>query len=274
MKKILLFVFALTTTLIGAQDLIKVKGNREVITEISPLAPFKMLEISNDYEIEIVPGASPQIEITTDSNLHQHLAASVIDGKLVVTTTARIRSKKEMKFRIIYGPELKTITVTDDAVLSSVTSLIFEELELNIEKDAKVYLTANIGRLTLNAERSTKSELNLSGKSAVINLKNNADVKALIKYDDLELNMKDRVDAKIEGDIKNGQMNITDTASLESKNLIFDDLVIKITNNAKAGINVKNNLSLDSSDDAEVTLYNTPKIDMKSFIGKSVLNKE
>jgi hypothetical protein len=108
----------------------------------------------------------------------------------------------------------------------------------------------------------------------VINLKNNADVKALIKYDDLELNMKDRVDAKIEGDIKNGQMNITDTASLEGKNLIFDDLELKINNNAKTGINVKNTLSLDSSDDAEVTLYNTPKIDMKSFIGKSVLNKE
>jgi hypothetical protein len=274
MKKILLFVFALTTTLISAQDLIKVKGNREVTTEISPLAPFKMLEISDDYEIEIVPGGSPQIEITTDSNLHQHLAASVIDGKLVVTTTARIRSKKEMKFRIIYGPELKTITVTDDAVLSSVTSLIFEELELNIEKDAEVYLTASVTRLTLNADLSTKSELNLSGKNAVINLKNNADVKALIKYDNLELNMKDRVDAKIEGDIKNGQINMTDTASLEGKNLIFDDLELKINNNAKTGINVKNTLSLDSSDDAEVSLYNTPKIDMKSFIGKSVLNKE
>jgi hypothetical protein len=274
MKKILLFIFALTTTLINAQDLIKVKGNREVTTEISPLAPFKMLEISDDYEIEIVPGGSPQIEITTDSNLHQHLAASVIDGKLVVTTTARIRSKKEMKFRIIYGPELKTITVTDDAILSSVTSLTFEELELNIEKDAEVYLTASVTRLTLNADLSTKSELNLSGKNAVINLKNNADVKALIKYDNLELNMKDRVDAKIEGDVKNGQMNMTDTANLEGKNLIFDDLELKINNNAKTGINVKKTLSIDSSDDAEVTLYNTPKIDMKSFIGKSVLNKE
>jgi putative alpha-1,2-mannosidase len=274
MKKLLLFVFALTTTLISAQDLIKVKGNREVTTEISPIAPFKMLEISDDYEIEIVPGASPQIEITTDSNLHQYLTTSVIDGKLVVTTTAKIRSKKEMKFRIIYGPELTAITVTDDAVLTSVTSLIFEELELNIEKDAEVYLTASIGRLTLNAERSTKSELNLSGKSAVINLKSNADVKALIKYDNLELNMKDRVDAKIEGDIKNGQMNMTDTASLEGKNLIFDDLVLKINNNAKAGINVKNKLSLDSSDDAEVTLYNTPKIDLKKFTGKSVLKKD
>jgi hypothetical protein len=273
MKKILLFVFALTTTLINAQDLNKVKGSREVTTEISPLAPFKILEISDDYEIEIVPGGSPQIEITTDSNLHQHLAASVIDGKLVVTTTARIRSKKEMKFRIIYGPELKTITVTDDAILSSVTSLTFEELELNIEKDAEVYLTASVTRLTLNADLSTKSELNLSGKNAVINLKNNADVKALIKYDNLELNMKDRVDAKIEGDVKNGQMNMTDTANLEGKNLIFDDLELKINNNAKTGINVKKTLSLDSSDDAEVTLYNTPKIDLKKFIGKSVLKK-
>jgi hypothetical protein len=73
MKKILLFVFALTTTITSAQDLIKVKGNREVTTEISPIAPFKMLEISNDYEIEIVPGASPQVEITTDSNLRRVL---------------------------------------------------------------------------------------------------------------------------------------------------------------------------------------------------------
>jgi putative alpha-1,2-mannosidase len=179
-----------------------------------------------------------------------------------------------MKFRIIYGPELKTITVTDDAVLSSVTSLIFEELELNIEKDAEVFITASVERLTLNAERSTKSELNLSGKNAVINLKNNADVKALIKYDNLELHMKDRVDAKIEGDIKNGQMTMTDTASLEGKNLVFDDLELKINNNAKTEINVKNNFSLNSSDDAEVTLYNTPKIEVKKFIGKSVLKKE
>ena len=94
---------------------------------------------------------APQIEITTDSNLHQYLAASVVDGKLVVTTTARIRSKKEMKFRIVYGPELNKITVTEDAQLSSVTSLTFDDLELNIKEDAEVYMTANVARLNLYA---------------------------------------------------------------------------------------------------------------------------
>ena len=101
MKKILLFVFALTITITSAQDLIKVKGNREVTTEISPIDSFETLEISEDYEITLVPGSSSQVEITTDSNLHQYLAVSVVGDKLVVTTTARIRSKKEMKFIII-----------------------------------------------------------------------------------------------------------------------------------------------------------------------------
>ncbi|WP_298952783.1 DUF2807 domain-containing protein [uncultured Nonlabens sp.] len=273
MKKLLLFVFALSTTIMSAQDLIKVKGNREVTTEISPIDPFETLEINGDYEIEIIPGASPQIEITTDSNLHQFLTASVIDDKLVVTTTAKIRSKKEMKFRIIYGPELNEITVTDDAQLSSVTTLLFEDLKLNIEKDAEVYLTAKIERLTLNAERSTKAELNLTGKKAVMNLDNNTSVKALIKYDDLELNMKDRADATIEGDIKTGYLQLKNKSDFKGKNLIFNKLDLNITNNADAVINVKNQLILESSGDANVELHNSPKIDLNKFAGKSVLSR-
>ena len=274
MKKLLLFVFALSTTIMSAQDLIKVKGNREVTTEISPIDPFETLEINGDYEIEIIPGASPQVEITTDSNLHQYLAARVIDGKLVVTTTAKIRSKKEMKFRIIYGPELNKITVTDDAQLSSVTSLLFEDLELNIEKDAEVYLTATVERLTLNAERSTEAELNLTGKRAVVNLQNNTTIKALIKYDDLELNMKDRADATIEGDIKTGYLQLNSKSSFKGKNLIFNKLDLNITDNGDAIVNVKNQLNLESSGDAKVELHNSPKIDLNKFEGKSVLSKE
>jgi hypothetical protein len=274
MKKIVLFVIALTTTIVSAQDLIKVKGNREVTTEIRSVGPFKTLEINSDYEIQIVAGASPQIEITTDSNLHQHLNTSVIDGKLIVTITATIRSKKEMKFRIVYGPELKTITVTDHAELSSLTSLVFEELELNIREDAEVFLTASIERLTLNAGKSTKAELNLRGHTAVINLKDNAAIQALIRYDSLALDMKDRVDARIEGDIKKGQLILSDKASIEGTNLIFDILELKINQSATAEVNVKSALSLEASDDAKVSLYNTPEIDLNLFTGKAVLKKE
>ncbi|OUS09405.1 hypothetical protein A9Q93_14035 [Nonlabens dokdonensis] len=267
-------MFAITTSIVNAQDLVKVKGNREVTTEISPLNSFEYLEISGDYEIEIVPGVAPQIEITTDSNLHQYLAASVVDGKLVVTTTARIRSKKEMKFRIVYGPELNKITVTEDAQLSSVTSLTFDDLELNIKEDAEVYMTANVARLNLYAEKSTNAELNLTGKTAVINLEDNAEIKALIKYSDLELNAKDRIDARIEGDVDSGIINLKDRSSIEFKNLVFDKLDLKMKNNTNAQVNVKGNFYLESTDDAEVSLYGSPSIKINKFTGKSVIRKQ
>jgi hypothetical protein len=274
MKKILLFACALSVAFTQAQDLIKVKGNREVTTQVSPIDSFETLEIDGDYEIEIVPGTAPQVEITTDSNLHPYLAAQVIDGKLVVTTTARIRSKKELKFRIIYGPELKKITVTDDVELSSTSSLLFEQLELNILKDAEVYMTATVNDLVLNAERSTKSELNLTGENAEITLTDNAGVKALIKYDKLILTMKDRVDATIEGDINDGTLVLTDKATIEGKNLVFKNMQLKINDNAKAFVNVKNDFVLEASNDAETTIYNSPKIELKKFAGEAVLKKQ
>jgi hypothetical protein len=232
------------------------------------------MEINSDYEIQIVSGASPQIEITTDSNLHQHLDVSVINGTLVVATAAKIRSKKEMKFRIVYGPELKTITVTDHAELSSLTSLVFEELELNIEEDAKVFLTANIKQLRLNAGQSIQAELNLSGNQAVIQLRDNAAIKALIRYDSLALNIKNRADSSIEGDIKKGQLTLSGKASIQGANLIFDILDLKVNNDASAEVYVKNNLSLEASDGSKVSLYGTPIIQMNLFTGKAVLKKE
>lgn len=273
MKKLLLFVFTISTTFLYAQDLIKVKGNREVTTEISPLEPFESIEINGDYEIEIVPGASPQVEITTDSNLHQYLAASVLNGKLVVTTTVKIRSKKEMKFRIVYGPNLKTIIVTDDAELSSITNLEFEDLQLNIQKDAKVYLTASIQNLVLNVEGGSKSELNLTGKQAVINFKDKTRCKALVKYDNLEVNMKDRAEAKIEGDVNRGKLYLTDRSSFQGKNLVFKNLELNTKNKATSEVNVKGDLRLESNDDAETTVFNSPKIEVKKLSGKSVLKK-
>jgi hypothetical protein len=273
MKKLLLLVFTLSTTFLYAQDLIKVKGNREVTTEISPLEPFETIEINGDFEIEIVPGPSPQVEITTDSNLHQYLAASVLDGKLVVTTTVKIRTKKEMKFRIVYGPNLKTIIVTDDAELSSITNLEFENLQLNIQKDAKVYLTASVNDLVLNVEGSSKSELNLTGQRAVINFKDKTRCEALIKYDNLEVNMKDSADAKIEGDINTGKLYLSDRSTFKGKNLVFKDLELLIKNKATGEVNVKSNLRLESDDDAETTVFNSPKIELKKLNGKSVLKK-
>lgn len=273
MKNILLILVMITATVSLAQDLEKVKGNREVTTEISPIEIFESLEINSDYEVEIVPGAATQIEITTDSNLHQYLQPVIENGKLMINTTARIRSKKEMKFRIIYGPELNKIHVTDDGELTSVTALNFENLILNVDNDAEVYMTANVKNLELNADDSTKLELNLSGDQAKINFKGNANIKALFNYNFLEYNMKDRADARIEGDIKNGELTIQERAELEGKNLVVNNLKLSSSNSSRVEINATDDIIISASNSTEIMLYGSPDIKIEEFSGKAILKK-
>jgi hypothetical protein len=275
MKRIILLALILSTTISCAQDLnVKVKGNREPTTQITEVPPFRVLQIDSDYEVAIVKGIRTQVELTTDSNLHQFIKINQVGDKLVIGSTAKIRSKREMKFRITFGPELNSIIVAEDAELSGVTDLIFKKLDLNIDGDARVYLTAQVDNLTLLATGDSKSELNLTGKTATINFTDNADVKALITYDNVEMLLKDRVDIRIEGDVDEGKITLQDRIELKADNLIFDKLSLFVSHNAKAEVNVKKDLIIEADKDADITVHNSAKIELNKFEDNSVLRKK
>lgn len=272
MKKILLILVLSFTTGIYAQE--KVKGNREPSTIITEVEPFNIIDINGDYEISIVEGAMPQVEVTTDSNLHQYLDITVIEGKLNIGSSVKIKSKKEMTIRVIYPTGLQKIVASEKAEISSITSLVFEQLELEAKDDAKLFITANVDSLKLNLNGSSKSELNLNGKNAKITLGDKASVKALIKYDDLKLNMDARTNAKIEGDINNGKLMLENKALFKGDNLVFTDLDLKVSQNVNAMINVQDALKLDASDNTRVEVHNTPQITLEKFTGTTQLIKK
>jgi len=272
MKKLLLLVLIITGAISQAQE--KVKGNREPSTVITDLKSFNTIEIGGDFEVAIVEGPQAQIEITTDSNLHEFIEVNVANGTFNISTTAIIRSKKEMSIRLIYPAGLTKIIAKEKAEISAITELKADQLEINIQNDAKLFLTASIGQLTLNLKGDTKSELNLKGNEAIINLTDKAEIKALLTYQNLNLSMSGRSDAKLEGDIKTGTLLLEDKSDYHGDNLVFNNLNMKATHNTNSEINVKDELSLAASDDAKVELFNTPKIILEKFIGKTQLIKK
>ncbi len=272
MKKLLLVLLILTATVSQAQE--KVKGNREPSTVITNVDPFKIIEIGGDYEIAIVEGAQAQVEITTDSNLHQFLEIAVLDGNLSITSTANIRSKKEMSIRLIYPAGLTKIIAKDKAEISAVTELKMDQLEIEVRDDAKLFLTANINDLTLNLKGDAKAELNLNGDKAIINFEDKASAKALLKYQDLNLTMKSRTEVKVEGDIKTGVLLLENKAAFKGSNLVFNNLNMKASQNTDCEINVKDELTLAATDSSKVELHNTPKVILEKFTGKTQLIKK
>lgn len=272
MKNSLLAVLFLTLTIAQSQD--KVKGNREPSTIITTLADFENIEIGNDYEISIVKGIAPQIEVTTDSNLHQYIVPVITEGVLSINTTATIRSKKELKIRLIYPGNLGTIIVKDKAELSTITDYEANELTLEVRDDAKIFMTARVSNFNLTMKSGTKGEINFKGDNAKVVLEDNANLKGILDYKEAAITMSSRTDARIDGDIKKAMITLDSRAEFNGSNLVVDDINLIIANNANAKVNAKNNLNLKSSNDARTALYNTPKIVIEEFTGSSVLSKK
>lgn len=272
MKKLLLAILILTAAISQAQE--KVKGNREPSTVITDVDPFTVIEIGGDYEVAIVEGVVPQVEITTDSNLHQFLEVAVVDGNLSISSTANIRSKKEMTIRLIYPAGLTKIVAKEKAEISAITELKMDKLEIEVRDDAKLFLTANISNLTLNLKGDSRSELNLRGNDAKINFDDKANVKALLKFQDLNLTMKGRTVAKLEGDVKSGTLLLENKASFQGDNLVFNNLNMKASQNTDCEVNVKDELTLAASDSSKVELFNSPKVILEKFTGKTQLIKK
>lgn len=272
MKNYLLLLAFLTFATTQAQD--KVKGNREPSTVITVIAPFNSIEIGSDYEVSIVRGTTAQIEVTADSNLHQYLKPTVTNGLLTITSSVRIRSKKELKIRLIFPSDLTTIVVKENAELSTITDYEAPALSLEVRDDAKVFMTAKVERFNLTMKSGSKGELNFKGDEATVILEDNANLKALLDYDNATITMSSRSDARIDGDMKNATVKLESRAEFDGSNLVVKDLNVIVTDNATAKVNASSTLNLKSNKDGKTELHNTPTITIEEFNGNSILSKK
>ncbi|WP_194852068.1 GIN domain-containing protein [Nonlabens antarcticus] len=251
----------------------KVKGNRDVTTRIIDVADFQEVIVGEDFEVSLAEGSTAKVDIATDSNLHQYINVDVIGGVLTIKTTADIRRSKRLKITVVYTPQLKKITAFDEAELSSLTNLRMEDLEVLVKDDAKVFLTGRVGKLIFNATADSKSKCNLSGDNAQLNLTGSSNTEALLKFKNIDFMMTDRAEAKIEGDADDSSMVLEGRAKLVSEKLDINDLKLRISRDAEASVNVRNNLEYKGSGDSKLTVYDNPKMNMVEFANKAMLMK-
>jgi hypothetical protein len=272
MNKLVVVMILMSFAFAKAQD--KVKGNREVTTRIIDVDEFTAINLGEDFEIAIAEGTSPQVEIETDSNLHQYIDVDVNAEVMTIKTTANIRRSRRMKIRVIYTAGFNKITAFDDAEISTITDLRLSDLEVMVKDDAKVFLTGRADNLVFNGTADGKSECNLSGDQAQVNLTGSTDMEALLMYQDINITMTDRARAQLEGDADESTMVLEGRSNLTAKNLTIKDLKLNIIKNAEASINAKDNLDFRAGGDAKVELYNNPKIAMSEFSGSAMLMKK
>jgi DNA-binding protein YbaB len=274
MKRLLLLSVTLLIISCSTVDAQKVKGNRDVTIERTDVDPFTHLLVNDDFEVEVIQSNSTHVDIETDSNLHEHLYVSTKSGTLELSKTANIRRSKRMKVTVYANQLLDKITVNGDGELRSAGTLVAETLEVNAGDSGSLNISVDVKNLNVHANKSTKLEISGKGDEVMLHLSQNAYLKGDLNFDTGTITMDHRSDAEVSGTFNNGIVDVKENSHLRSKGLTWDNMTITARHESRAEINVKDDLIINAVDDAEISIYNSPKIKIERFTGEAILRKE
>lgn len=273
-KILLLFLLAANVCTSFAQRKEKIKGNRNVKFVQTPTTPYNTLEIGEDLEVSLVQGQAPMVEVEADENLHEAIVFSASGGRLIVQTTKKITSKKELKIRIYHTGELTKIIAKEEAQISSLGDINLEKLHIEATNSAKLYLTLRAGEFKFTASEKSRAELNLTANDAAFVFNDDIKIKALIRVDKCKIDMYQKADAQIEGNVNRLTLALDNAAYFMGKNLTAKNLELTAEGRSDGHVNSSDELIIEASGDTKTHIYNNPKITLKKFEGSAILYKK
>ncbi len=271
----LITLFATSTI---AQD--KIKGNKTVTTIETEVNSFNKIIIGEKFTINFKKDDQASVEIETDENLHDVIEFSVIDSVLVFKTNKRITSSKKMEILVRYTDALKTIVLNDNAELNSVNTVDNIGIVLKINDDARANLNLKnysfklINNNDSKLKLSSKSRLNIDSKLVDLELNESSNTEALITCDSLQVNMYQRADAKIEGDVTYMKANTINSTNFIGKNLSVMECEVITEDSSDFEIQVADDFTIEASGTSEVSIYGNPKIKLNKFSDSAKLYKK
>nr|WP_321223184.1 DUF2807 domain-containing protein [uncultured Psychroserpens sp.] len=256
-----------------AQELEKIKGDRNLTIEQTYIDGFKKIVVGEDFAVELFYNKKPSVEIETDSNLHEYINISVVDSVLTITTTREIRSKK-LNIKVNYGDKFSDIEVKDYGEIRSLTSLELGNATLKTSGSSRAYLNIKATTFNFESTEKTKVKLNITAPKVNVQISDNTKMDALINATEVKMDLYQRASADIEGTITNLNLRADNNSQFNGKNFTTKTCTVLAELDSDVYVEVTDTLTIDASGASEIYLFGNPKITINTFTGTVKLQKK
>ncbi|SFZ93018.1 Putative auto-transporter adhesin, head GIN domain [Flaviramulus basaltis] len=276
MKKILIAFFfcLLINGLSIAQNPEKVKGNRNVTTQLTDIDSFHTIALDEDFKVDIIYSQNASVEIETDENLHEFIKFEVIDSVLTFKKTTKITSKKRLDIKVTYNEFLKHIITSGNAEILSLSTMNLKNGTLKTRGSSKAGLTIKSDDFSFNGDDKSKVKLNLTSENCTLNLSGYSKIEALINTSQISATLYQRANADIEGTCNNATLELDNNTQLNAKNFTINNCSIVSSIGSDAYLEVLENITIDASGTCAIYLYENPKIVINKLTDTSKLQKK
>lgn len=277
MKKIVLFSLLALTATTYAQKREKVKGSKNVTVVQKDVQAFDHIEVEDNIEAYLVSGNAKPLEIEADDNLQDVIQAEVKGTTLRLYTSKEITSAKKIAIRVNYSSNLKNILTKHESVLYALTDLQIDSLTVKSIDYAKLYMNVKGKYVSLSMNDKTRAELNLKSEKSFIDMRKDAEIKALINSKEVKLDMYQKTSAAIEGDTENAMVRLDNMSEFTGKRFTAKKMELTTESYAKASVMVAENLIMSASGKTLTEVFGNPDkltITLKKFSDSAVLAKK
>lgn len=273
-KYILIVVLTVVTTVTFGQKKEKIKGSKIVTVEQKVIADFTELEVNDNIEVFLIKGEKCGLEIEADDNLHDIIKIELVGKNLRLSTLRNVSGYKKFIIRITYTSDFKTVISKNDAIVMALAEIDLAAITFSSFDYSKLFLNARVKNFNLKQEDKSKAELNLKSENTIVELSKNSHLKALINGTNLKLDLYQKSDAEIEGDIMDAKIRLDNNAEFTGKNLTIKSMDLITEAETSCSINVNTNIAISASGSSEIEIYGEPKFDLRKFSDTAKLVKK
>ncbi len=274
MKKVVILLMSLTVSLSAcAQKKPKIKGNKIVTDIFNSLEDFNAVEIGDNLTVHIMQSGTNGYHLKADANLTDVVQFDILNGVLKIYTTHKITAYKDLEIALTFD-ELESITLKNDARLVSKNRLDFEGLDFQAHDESKYDLDVKVTNGQFKLYRSTKGELNLKGDYIDFYLDQNAFLKGEVIADKVIMNINDRADIDLDGDVNTLKLQTSGTSDVKAKKLKSTYAELNASNSSDIYVYASKELKLYAQGKSQIYVYGNPNIQIEGLNDKSQIIKK
>jgi len=201
-----------------------IKGNGQILTSVKSISEFSKVNVSGNITVVVTDQLSSSAEVTTDSNIQEHINIDNVNGTLNIYTKGMIKSSKDILVRIPYGNNLASITASASSKISVLPSIYATNFDLKVSSSAICNIDSIHATGTLTIGTQSSGSVNIVKPSIA----------------------------------SNTTISVSSSGKLNGENLSSDNVKVKASSSGLAVFRVKEKLDAIASSSGKVRYFGIP----------------
>lgn len=275
MKKItLVLLLSIISMASFSQKKEKIKGDKNVTTVNKGFEKgFTAIEIADNLNVKLTNSLLNGYTLTADSNLHDVIMFTVSEGMLKIYTTSNIVSSKKLDITLSLN-NLEYIYLKDDAEIKSEKTFDSNVITIDAQNSTKFDLELKSKQVSITMQSGTKGKLKLRGDEIAITMSDKANLHAELNVKGVSTSLTSSAKLRLDGSSDRALFNLIDSSELDAKRMKVSTADVSTTKGAELHIDARKSLSIQAKDKSKIFIYSEPRIDIKKFGDKAELIKK